>query len=102
MNSGHMGLADLFDDTKKDEVRRLRQEVADLGHNLKRVMDHLGIAYERNPLLEISPGVLKELQQGNDEAAVAAVAQERGIDQAAAADFLRAIKPRLGLGDLTI
>ncbi|MEI6620674.1 MAG: hypothetical protein WCP28_02035 [Actinomycetes bacterium] len=97
-----MGLSDFFDDKKADEMRQLKHEIADLGHNLKRVMDHLGLEYERNPLLEVSAQALAALQRGDDAAAVAITAQDRGIDEAAAAEGLRVIKPRLGLGELGI
>lgn len=94
-----MGLADMFDQGRAAEIHRLREEVADIGHNLRRVMDHLGISYERNPLLEISPTVLAALKQGDDAAALDLVVVERGMTDGQARAFLEVIKPRLGLGD---
>lgn len=97
-----MGLLDFFDEGKADEQRRMREEIADLGHNLKRVMDHLGLDYERNPLLELSKPALAALRAGDDQQAVELTAQERGISAADAAAHLAVIKVRLGLGELSV
>ncbi len=91
-----------FDQGRSEDLRRVTDEIADLGHNLKRVMDHLGIAYERNPLIEISPNVLQALQRGDDQTAVESAAAGKGMSFAAATEFLRVIKPRLGLGPLDL
>ncbi|MGV1037598.1 MAG: hypothetical protein ACOYD0_11325 [Candidatus Nanopelagicales bacterium] len=94
-----MGFADMFDQGRGGEIQRLREEVADIGHNLRRVMDHLGINYERNPLLEISPTVLATLKEDDDAGALDLVVVERGMTEDQARAFLEVIKPRLGLGD---
>ncbi len=96
-----MGFADMFDQGRGGEVQRLREEIADVGHNVRRVMEHLGINYERNPLLEISPRVLAALKEDDDSGALDLVVVERGMTEDQARAFLEVIKPRLGLGDFT-
>lgn len=86
--------------SRSDEIRLLRAEVADLGHNLKRVMEQLGIDYERNPLLEVSGAVLRALQQGQDALAVDTLAREQGVEPKVAAEYLGPVKVKLDLGDL--
>lgn len=90
----------MFDDKKSGELRQIKHEIADLSHNLKRVMEQLGIEYERNPLLEISTQALAALKNSDDQLAVKITAHDRDIDEATATEGLRQLKPRLGLGEL--
>ncbi len=95
-----MGFMDFIDPSKADTERKLREELADISHNLKRVMEYIHLEYERNPLLEITPEVLKFLRDGNDSAAVESFAQTHNVNNATAAKALQKIKLKLSMGDL--
>ncbi len=91
---------DFIDPSRADELRKIREEIADLAHNLKRVMEYIHLDYERNPLLEITPEVFRLLKQGDDSGAVTSFAATHSVNSDTAAKALQRIKLKLDLGEL--